>query len=181
MPIICLLSAGAGKHHGRPHCLHSYPLGACLGAHVVRNRTLGSGLGCQKLSSHPPRLVRPTPSSQPHTSHLLKLTALSNVSRWQHRPGDLLEVGPGGVGTHSCLGQCQLPPSQGGRLQTWAKQGHIITTSGSRRVGKRGEIPAWKRAWHLLTGPFQMSLRMPVSFCSHFSHCSDLVHSLFGD
>ena len=55
-------------------------------------------------------------------------------------PGDLLEVGPRGAGTHLCLGRCQPPPIQG-VLQTWAKQGHIIATSGSRRrAGKGSEI-----------------------------------------
>lgn len=173
MPIIRLLSAGAGKRHGRPHCLHSYPLGACLGARVVRNRTLGSGLGCQKLSSHPPGLALPAPSPTRLTFWSSQLSRMFQGDNTD--PGDLLEVGPRRGGTNSCLGQRQLPPSQGA-LQTCAKQGHIIATSGSRGRAVRSRV---QRVWLLLTGSFKIGLRMHFSSCSHFSPPDYWVHSSF--
>lgn len=70
-------------------------------------------------------------------------------------PGDLLEVGPRGPGTHLCLGRCQLPPSRG-VLQTWAKQGHIIAASGNRRrAGKGGEILPGKGLGTCSQAPFK--------------------------
>lgn len=165
MPIICLLSAGAGKHHSRPHCLHSYPLGACLGAHVVRNRTPGSGLGCQKLSSHPPGLAFPAPSPSP-TRLTFWSSQLSQTFQGDNTdPGDLLEVGPRGVA----------------RIHAWAGASCLPATVCSRPEPNRDiqspPLGAGGGRFPLAPRPLWISGRMRFSPHSHFSPPGYLVHS----
>lgn len=149
MPIICLLSAGAGKHHG------GLPVYTLIPSAPAWGLTL-SGIGPWALVwavKSSPATLRGWPSLPPGPTPLTFWSSqLSPVFQGDNTdPGDLLEVGPRGGGTNSCLGQCQLPPSQG-VLQTRAKQGHAIATSGSRGRAVRSRVPKGLALAHRLLG-----------------------------